>query len=113
MPIIGLFALCIAAMSGLSMTMSRHVRQLGAIAAHWGRWPLQLGSSLLLGAAILTSAAIYGWGIGLVYLFGMLTVTALMVVALLTYRPHWLFYTAALSTITGQLFLTLMIYSPI
>lgn len=112
LPIVGLFALCFAAMSGLSMTMSRHTRQMGAVAAHWGRWPLQLGSSLLLGAAVLTSAAIYGWGIGLVYLFGILTVATLLVVGLLTYRPQWLFYTAALLTITGQLFLASIIYSP-
>jgi hypothetical protein len=110
--ILGLFALGIAGMSGLSITMARYARHFGAISARWGRWPLRLGSSLLLGAATITSAAIYGWGIGLVYLFGILTIAAIIVVNLLTYRPQWLLGAAVLATLTSQIFLILIIYSP-
>ncbi len=81
----------IAACCCLSLAMERHARQAGEhfqqprqrTALRWGGWTL-----LTITLLIAVSAA--GWGFGLVTLFGALSAATVVVIALITYRPHWL-----------------------
>ena len=80
-----------------SLRRHRH-RQRHRIWFRWAGWSLLIFNLLI---AVNTS----GWGIGLVSLFGVLSVAALIVVMLITYRPRLLVATAAGSAATAVVLL--------
>jgi hypothetical protein len=80
-----------AGFSILALAMNRHHKQI------WRRepsrrrqWLLRLAGSWLLLSSLGLCQAQVGWASGLVWWTGLLTVAALLVILLLTYRPNWL-----------------------
>lgn len=57
---------------------------------------------MLLTIATITAVATGGWGLGLVALFGALTLAAFIVIALATYRPGALTHTLAAGLVGGS-----------
>jgi len=77
--------------AALALALNRHHKQV------WRRepsrrrqWVLRLAGWGLLLASLGLCQAQVGWASGLVWWAGLLTVAALLVIFLLTYRPNWL-----------------------
>ena len=83
--------LSLAGFVALALAMERHHRQV------WQRAPSRKQSLLLrcagvigLGAALAACVAHAGWATGTVIWLGLMTVAALAVALVLSYRPRWL-----------------------
>lgn len=81
----------LAAFASLCLATPRHSHRL-KFAQHHRHWriPLRAVGATLLVAALHTAISTNGWGVGLVDLFGALTLSAFIVIAAATYRPEWL-----------------------
>lgn len=90
------FAICLAlaysGWSALSMGMDRHyadVHGRGAEPAPKMRSRYRFAGALALSATFAICVASDGWGIGPVYWMGTISMAALIIVAVLSYAPHW------------------------
>lgn len=95
---IELICLGIASMGCLCLSMKRHSRYTQHIVR---RQSLRGAGWFLLAIALIIAVTTQGWGFGLVLLFGVLSLTALMITILISYRPQWLFYTVSMSIPAG------------
>ncbi|MCK9504851.1 MAG: DUF3325 domain-containing protein [Porticoccaceae bacterium] len=102
--------LALAGFACLALSMERHARQAGLRIKHQSRrsWLRMAGWSLLT-ITFMTATTNTGWGFGLVLVFGVLSVAALLVVGLLTYRPALLIATATGSGLAGAALLLVAI----
>ncbi len=94
--------LSLAAFASLCLATPRHSHRLKFV-QHPRRWrtPLRMTSAILLVVALCTAVSTLGWGLGLVDLFGALTLAAFIVIAAATYRPQWLGYIAVVGFVGG------------
>ena len=90
------FAICLAlaysGWSALSMGMDRHyadVHGRGAEPPAAIRARCRLAGALALSVTFAICVASDGWGIGPVYWMGTISMAALLIVAVLSYAPHW------------------------
>ena len=84
-------ALCFSGFGALALSLDRHHRDaLGGRVPTGRALPLRLGGWGLLAASLAAAVALEGWNFGPVQWVGALTGAALLVVALLSYRPAWL-----------------------
>ena len=102
--------LALAGFACLAMCMDRHARQVGlCFKRAVRRTQLKVGGWVLLAVAILVAIADVGWSFGLVLVFGVLTLAALLVVGLLTYRPALLIPATTGSGLAGAVLLGFLI----
>lgn len=84
-------ALCFAGFGALALSLDRHHRDaLGGRVPESRTLPLRLAGWALLALSFAAAVALEGWNFGSVQWVGALTGAALLVVALLSYRPAWL-----------------------
>lgn len=105
-PLLSLCLLGIAAMGCLCLSMKRYARR---TSPPFRQRPLRRAGWLLLAITLLTAVATQGWGFGLVSLFGALSLAALVIVALLSYRPHWLTRVTLAGALAGSVALGLIL----
>jgi O-antigen/teichoic acid export membrane protein len=82
---------CLIGCAGLALAMSRHHKQvfLRELSRRRQRNLRAAGVALLL-AGLLLCVGQAGWGSGAVWWTGMLSIAALTVTLLLSFRPNWL-----------------------
>ncbi|WP_413703556.1 DUF3325 domain-containing protein [Pseudomonas sp. Pseusp16] len=81
--------LCYAGFTALCLSMDRHHAELlGHKPTPRRRFGLKLLGWLLLSWSLWAAVVAAGWGSGLVQWFGMLMLSALLLVLLMPYRPH-------------------------
>lgn len=109
-----LFSIGTCAMSCLCLTTARHSRLLILYTSllPW-RKQLRSGGWLLLLLMLLIAIAIFGWGIGLITVIGLLSFITLLVLWLITYQPQWAIYSTILSGAVGAISLAFMTTSVI
>lgn len=95
LPTLAQLTLGMAAFICLALSKERYARHTGSRLNRQPHrtWLGGLGWSLLIGTLFMAVNA-SGWGLGLVSLLGILSVAALLVVVLITYRPTLLIATA-------------------
>lgn len=96
----------VAAFACLALSMNRYGRQAGLSLKYRNHriW-LRCAGWALLTINLLVAVNTAGWGFGLVSLLGVLSIAALMVVGLLTYRPSLLTTTAMCNALIGTVLL--------
>lgn len=67
------------------------------------RKQLRAGGWLLLLLMLLIAITIFGWGIGLVTLIGLLSLIALLAIWLITYQPRWAIYSIIVGGAVGAI----------
>lgn len=102
--------LALAGFACLALSMERHARQAGLRINHKGHlsW-FGISGWALLAITFLMAITDAGWGFGLVLVFGVLSLAALLVVGLLTYRPALLIAIATGSGLAGAALLLVAI----
>ncbi len=90
LPLLAQCLLALAAFASLCLATPRHLQQLKGRRPQRWRTPLRCIGWMLLTAALATAVINSGWGLGLVEWFGALTLAAVSVVLVSTYRPTWL-----------------------
>ncbi len=90
LPLLAQCFLALAAFASLCLATPRHIHQLNTPNPQNWRTPLRGVGWILLIAALATAVLNSGWGLGLVEWFGALTLAAVTVVLIATYRPTWL-----------------------
>ncbi|WP_347329886.1 DUF3325 domain-containing protein [Marinimicrobium locisalis] len=90
LPLVALCLLALAAFASLCLATPRHMHQLKASKPQRWRTPLRAGGWGLLTLSLIVAVVERGWGLGLVEWFGALTLAAVTVVLVATYRPAWL-----------------------
>ncbi|MEM1105628.1 MAG: DUF3325 domain-containing protein [Pseudomonadota bacterium] len=90
---IAAFALALPGFAGLCLSTSKHQRAVfgSALAAPQTRRYRALGWALLC-ASIVWCMAMFGWARGAVAVCGVVTIAAVSVIGLVTFRPHWVRY---------------------
>ncbi|MGV7030423.1 DUF3325 domain-containing protein [Methylobacterium symbioticum] len=84
-------SLCFAGFGALALSLDRHHRDaLGGRVPAGRIVPQRLGGWALILLSLAAAVALEGWNFGPVQWIGALTGAALLVVALLSYRPSWL-----------------------
>lgn len=84
-------ALCFAGFGALALSLDRHHRDaLGGRVPAARILPQRLGGWGLILLSLAAAVMLEGWNFGPVQWIGALTGAALLVVALLSYRPSWL-----------------------
>lgn len=84
-------ALCFSGMAALALSLDRHRRDAVLSRVPPGRTRfLRLAGWSAIGLSLASAIALEGWNFGPVQWIGALTGAALVVVALLSYRPRWL-----------------------
>lgn len=111
-----IFTACAAAFLGfiaLSLAMSRHFRNVFAAAepAFRQRLALRLAGWLLLAVTAVLCIAVWGLSVGIVALFGVLTMSAFAVALMLTYAPTMLVRTGAVFGLIGGCALVLAVFA--
>lgn len=94
--------LALAALSSLCLATKRHLPQI-PFTTQPKRWraPLQTASAAMLLLSTVIAVNSRGWGLGLVDLFGTLTLAAFIVISTATYFPRGLVYLAPASLIVS------------
>ena len=96
------FLLIVGGFACTALSMRKHQQQVfGTGRARRGRRVWRAAGWLLLGAALLPCIEQSGTGVGLVAWTGLLTVGALVVAMLLTYRPRGVFALAVAAPLLG------------
>ena len=99
---LSLLTLGIAAFGCLCASMKRHASQTGAnICDSARRTQLRWAGWSLLAMMLLIAVETAGMGLGLVLAMGVLTLAAMLVISLITYRPQWVIHCAIGSALTG------------
>jgi hypothetical protein len=78
-----------AGLAALAIAMPRHARTLSAMASTRGRFLVRLCGSLLLGLSLTALVQHDGWQVAAVGFAGVVTLSGLLVAALLSWRPRW------------------------
>lgn len=97
LPLLVQCLLALSAFASLCLATPRHLQQLKVHRPQQWRTPLRGIGWILLTAALVTAVINSGWGLGLVEWFGTLTLAAVTVVLVATYRAKWLRATALFS----------------
>ncbi|WP_051235205.1 DUF3325 domain-containing protein [Marinimicrobium agarilyticum] len=90
LPLLAQCLLTLAAFASLCLATPRHIQRLKTSRPQQWRTPLRWVGWSVLTAALTTAVISSGWGLGLVEWFGALTLAAVTVVLIATYRPTWL-----------------------
>lgn len=96
-----LFCWSLCALGFLCLGARRYRHQLGRQAEIARRWHFKVWGWVLLCVAVLLCGMEHRWGIRLVQLCGTLSMAAVLVVLLLTYRTRWLMPVVLLNLALG------------
>lgn len=98
--------LSVTALACLALSMDQHARHAKLKIKFKRRWrQVRLAGWLLLTVALASTLTSSNWGFGLMSLLGVLSLSAVFVVGILTYRPKFLVATAAGNAVVGAVLL--------